>query len=174
MKLKKPNSLAALAIFIILALRLHGQPCGNCSTVISGTNAASYTVNTGQTLCIDSTGIFTGSLTLSGGTLCNKGNFKPALFMFDSGTFTNNSIAAITGTLNLSNGKTVLCGKRSFLQLSGDATVSGGNFSNKGIVNIKNNVTSNSGTFSNTGILNCRTFSGAVGSYTNTGIINKD
>jgi phage baseplate assembly protein gpV len=168
-------------VILLAAIYPHtnfAQSCGTCTVTISSSSgtlsSAAYTVGNGQTFCIDSTGKFTGTITLNGGTICNKGSFKPTVFNYNSGTLTNYGSAAISSSLSLSSSKTLNCEKKSLLRINGNLVFTGGTMTNKGIANIKDNVTHSSGTLNNSGIVNCKTFSVSVNSYTNTGIINKD
>lgn len=167
-----------LSLFIALLLAApdyFGQSCGTCSLTISNLNNTSYTVGLGETLCIDSLGQYTGTLTLNGGTVCNKGVFRPNAFNYNSGTINNYARIILNNSLTLdSSNKIVLCEKKSFLKLNGILTLSGGSFTNKGITNVQTNINHTSGTLSNSGIINCKVFSGNSSSITNTGIINKD
>jgi hypothetical protein len=174
--MKSGNPIARLlaCVIIILAAKLNGQTCGSCSVVITGTSSTSYTVGSGQTLCIDTSGIYMGNITLSGGTICNRGHFKPTSFSFNSGTLNNYASSSISGTLSIGSGKTVYCERKSFLRVSGDLSISGGSLNNKGIANVRNNVACASGALNNSGIVNCKVFTASAGTYTNTGIINKD
>jgi phage baseplate assembly protein gpV len=178
MKENKIIPTLVLLALLFISTNLSSQSCGICTVIISSSNAslssAAYTVGTGQIFCIDSTGKFTGTITLSGGTLCNKGSFKPVEFNYNSGTLNNYGNAAISSNVSLSTGKVINCEKKSLLRINGNLVFAGGSMTNKGITNIKENVTHSSGTLNNTGIVNCKTFSVSVNSYTNTGIINKD
>lgn len=163
-----------IVVLMLLAGMVKAQTCGTCSVTVSSLSSAAYTVNNGQTLCLDSTAKYTGNITLNGGTLCNKGMFKPDTFLFVSGSLVNYGTVVISGSLSVGSGKSIYSEKKSFVRINGDFALSGGNLTNKGIVNIKNNINYSTGTFNNSGIINCRVLSGATTSITNTGIINKD
>lgn len=49
----------------------YGQCPGTCDITISGANSTDYTLNAGDTLCITSTGNYTGKATMNGGVLFN-------------------------------------------------------------------------------------------------------
>lgn len=153
---------------------MDAQSCGSCSMTISGQNVNSYTVATGNIFCIDSTGIFMGSITLNGGTICNKGTFKPQTFVFNSGVITNYSRFVLNTSLTLDDSsKVILCERKAFLRISNSLNLSGGSFTNKGICNVATSIVYASGSFLNAGIVNCRTITGQTG-ILNSGIINKD
>lgn len=71
------SSFARLARCLLLAagvLALHAAPvaagdgCGQCDFLITGRDGDSYTATFGNTVCVDESAIFTGTITLKGGT----------------------------------------------------------------------------------------------------------
>jgi len=164
-----------IALSFILCIKLaNAQTCSSCSVNITTTSNGSYTINAGETFCVDTAGKFTGTLLLDGGTICNKGIFKPSAFTFISGSINNYSSVSFNAGLTLNSACSLYCEKKTFLRINGTLTVSGGSFTGKGICNIHDNVSFTSGTVNNSGIINCRLLSGLITSITNTGIINKD
>ena len=154
---------------------LRAQTCGTCTFIISDYNNSSYTISTGQLLCLDSSAVFEGTITLSGGTICNKGAFTPAIFVATSGTLNNYSAVGIESSFTLTNDLALINTTESITTVNGDLIINGGSINNSGIVNIKNNITFNSGTFINSAIVNCKLLSGTnLANINDTGIINKD
>jgi hypothetical protein len=142
---------------------------------VSGNDTLTYTVSIGQTFCIDSTGQFEGSLTLSGGTICNKGIFHPKLFSASTGTIMNHTCLRIDGDVTLPSGLSLVNGSQSTAALLGNLTISGGTLSNAGITNVEQDIVFSSGALGNTAIVNCRTLTGAaIANVSNSGIISKD
>jgi hypothetical protein len=167
------NLLKLLIVLILTGFaKLSAQTCGSCFVTISDTSSAMYTINAGQTFCVDSTGKFTGTLTLNGGNICNKGMFRPHALTLISGSFYNYSSVTINANFTIGSSVLFYGDKRSFVRVNGNFTVSGGAFTNKGIANIHNTASFTAGTFSNSGIFNCQLLSGNTTSITNTGIIN--
>ena len=164
-----------LALFLMSISAVNAQSCGNCTVNITDYNTLSYTVNTGQTFCVDTTGIFEGVITLNGGTVCNKGTFNPNTITFNSGTINNYANMMLDNNFTLNTGAILLSDSSAVTTFRGDFTINGGSFTNNGISNIKNNITFSSGTFSNSAVVNCKLLSGAnLAAITDTGIINKN
>jgi hypothetical protein len=154
---------------------LHAQSYGGCTVSINGSDTLTYTVSAGQIFCIDSTGQFEGNITLSGGTICNKGIFHPKVFSASSGTVMNHTCLRIDGDLTLPSGLSLVNGSQSTAALLGDLTISGGTLSNAGITNVDQDIIFSSGVLSNSAIVNCKTLTGAaIAGINNSGIISKD
>ncbi len=96
-QMKKLLFLSAFA-FIILHINLKGQ-CTSCTTTITGLDATNHIISAGQTFCISSTGICTGLITVSGGTLCNQGHIGSSNVWVTGATSVFNNL----GTINSSN-----------------------------------------------------------------------
>lgn len=67
-----------LYILTILGLlftvnQLSYAQCSTCTYTVSSNNSGNYSLNSGQTLCIQTGVRFTGNITMNGGTLCNSG-----------------------------------------------------------------------------------------------------
>ena len=169
-----------ILFFLLTASVLQSQTCSNCTSAfsndtllikVSSTDSSNYIVTSGKTLCIFPGGKFTGTVTLSGGFICNKGNFNPKLLTINSGTITNNSICKLKG-LTLAQSRSIKNCIKSIMNIDdGNLILSGGSFINEGILNVENNIQNNSGSLINRSIINCNQFSGS-NSITNLGIIN--
>lgn len=165
------KKIISLFAFLTLTYFASAQSCGSCTVNISGYDTLAYTVNSGQTFCVDTTGNFQGILILNGGTVCNKGYFNPHSFTFNTGTIDNYGNSTLETSITLSSNKVINNKPDAVTNLSGGLTLSGGAFTNNGITNISQNITNTSGTINNTGILNCVQLTGS-NSVTNTGVIN--
>lgn len=152
------------------------QNCGTCTVTITGHDTLAYTLNTGQVLCIDSLGEFTGSLTISGGSVCNKGLLNPSLLTVNSGTVINHALLVVADTLaSVGNGFVIYNDEKGVTAFKGQLTLNGGYLQNSGILNVKRDFLFTSGVFSNSAILNCRLLTGAaITTIVNSGIINTD
>ena len=158
-------------LFLLTINSLKAQNCGTCSISINNSDTSSLVLSSGQTLCIDTMGYFSGSITLNGGTICNKGFFKPVSFTFNSGTLNNLANSSFDGNTTISSGKTITNQPGAILSIIGSLTISGGTYSNDGISNIDTTINNNSGSFSNSSIINCTQLTGS-NTFVNTGIIN--
>lgn len=163
-----------IAFFFLLTFSgLKAQNCGTCSTSINSSDTSAIVLNTGETLCIDTMGYFTGSITLNGGTVCNKGFFKPTAFVFNSGVLNNFSNTSLDGNIGIGNNISIINSPGSIFSVNGSLTISGGTFTNDGITNIETNLVNTSGAVTNSSIINCTQVSGS-NAITNTGIINSN
>lgn len=82
-------SIRLLFLFILLgtnSLSSFGQ-CIDCAVTLTSNAVPTYTVLTGTTVCIPNGFEYTGTIILSGGTLCNQGIVHNIIF--NSGTFEN-------------------------------------------------------------------------------------
>lgn len=117
--------------------------CTSCTITISGASSTSYTLSSGQRLCITSTGTYTGNITLNGGSVCNQGTISVNGISFNSGSIQNQGTLNMSGTLAINNGSFVNKGnlKASELRIN-----SGSSFLNEatGNVNISGLVDANS------------------------------
>jgi hypothetical protein len=100
-----------LFIFIsccLFCVRVVAQCTTGCTLpIVTTTTTGPYTVSAGQTLCIAPTGKITGTITLSGGTICNNGTLQASSFTVTSGTINNYGYIFQVGNLQLS-GSSVL------------------------------------------------------------------
>lgn len=81
--------------------------CTGCTTNVTTTTTTNYTVASGQTLCITSTGMIKGSITMSGGTICNEGIIQASAFTITGGTINNYGSILQVGNLEMSNSSTL-------------------------------------------------------------------
>jgi phage baseplate assembly protein gpV len=154
----------------------NAQICSTCSVTISGSDTSAYTVNTGETLCLDSLAEFTGSITLNGGVICNKGIFNPFVMTATTGTIHNQCIVTVRDSAYSFNSGVVLVNTESgYIFVDGDCTLNGASILNSGILRSRKSIIFNSGQITNTAILNCKALSGAsISTIINSGIINID
>lgn len=97
---------ATVSLLIILTNNIVAQ-CSSCTYTATGSTY--YTVNTGETLCITGTGLFTGSVRMEGGTIINCSTV-PQTFGIDpgnGGTFENHGTYVAGTGLIWSNAFTV-------------------------------------------------------------------
>jgi hypothetical protein len=147
-----------LLVFLICFANIKTEAqCLGCSITITSNAIPAYTINAGQTACIIPGFVYTGTITLNGGVLCNSGVLNNVVFnsgtLNNYGTFVTNSITNVinTGnvTINALSGKmtfkdlNVLATNQSFLftiNLSSNTTISFDNLScSKGSLIINNN-----------------------------------
>jgi len=167
------TKLILIAIIAMFGFKLNAQSCGTCTINITGYDTLAYTVNVGQTICIDTTGNFQGKITLNGGTVCNKGLCLPSQFNFNSGTFSNYGNATILEAVTLGANKTVHNQLGATLNLGSTLILNGGSLTNNGITNVGSSFTNSSGSVTNTGILNCTSLNGN-NTINNSGVINSN
>ncbi|MGL4597087.1 MAG: hypothetical protein ACRCYO_06155, partial [Bacteroidia bacterium] len=135
-------------------------PCessGNTYTITSS-STTNYTLTAGQSLYIEPSGTYTGTLVLNGGTVCNAGIFSPANFTFYDGTLTNTATATIANAITMSDGILNNCatGKITFLG-SANTSVLKGIVNNWGWMVFEGSI-DKSGTLNNEGKLECYNF----------------
>ncbi len=148
-----------------------GQSCGTCSINITSLDSSSYTVNSGVTFCVDTTGNFVGTIVLNGGTLCNKGLFKPKTITLTSGILSNYGNSSLNSSITIGSSIQVSNSEDAIININGTLTNSGGSITNDGIMNVDQNIQNNSGTIINNSVINCTQITGS-GTLTNTGKIN--
>jgi hypothetical protein len=159
-----------LSTLFLLVTASRSQSCGTCSINITTLDSGTYVVSAGEILCLDSTGNFIGTITLNGGTVCNKGLFYPKSISFNSGTINNFGNLKFT-TIVLSSGRILNNKADGVASFGTDLILSGGSFSNEGITNVGNGISNNTGDFFNAGVLNCVHMNGS-NAVSNSGIIN--
>ncbi|MFN8711621.1 MAG: hypothetical protein ACK5Z2_02130 [Bacteroidota bacterium] len=173
---------AFIMLFIFSGIAAKAQ-CPACATsgntwTVSGTSTTNYTVGAGQKLYIAPGGTYSGTITLSGGTVCNAGIFTPAGFTYTSGTLNNNGTVTLSASLVFNAGTINNCSSARF-------TVGGTNqnFTIKGTLNnygfiqvsggiLQQGTTHNRGSmlslnFSNTGSLTNYCLIRATNNFTN-------
>lgn len=124
--------------------------CSTCTYTVATSGGGNYNVNSGQTLCIKSCVVFTGTIELNGGTVCNNGTINSGSGNFNSGKFYNYGTFTRSGGFNF-GGEFYNSGT---LTLSGDLNINNpnGKFYNYSgaTLNVGGNV-SNNAVFSNQG-----------------------
>lgn len=156
---------------LFIFTQIKAQTCGTCSININSLDSASYTVNSGETLCVDTAGNFIGTITLNGGTVCNKGIFNPHTIQFNTGTISNYGNTSLKTSVTVTTNAVLSNNADAVMNINGVVTMSGGTLNNSGIINVDQNIQNTSGTITNTSIINCTQISGS-GSLNNTGKIN--
>lgn len=159
-------------ILTILQLNLKSQTCSVCNISLNQVDSSNYIITSGQTLCLDSNAVFTGTITINGGVVCNKGLINPKQFNFQSGTILNYTNISLTSSLNV--------GANCVLEIKDGATLnlnnavlslSGGQIENNGVISVIGTINVNSGAFNNMNLINSSVLNGAA-SINNSGIIN--
>jgi hypothetical protein len=170
--MKYPHSLLHLffIVFLFSFFSVRSQSCSNCSDYALSEKSSTYTVSTGQTLCIDSLSSFSGNIVMNGGTLCISGNFQPASLTFNSGSIINRGVSYLS-SINLSSNRTFINKPGAILNVDGSLTISGGILTNLGVVNVSGNLQNNSGQITNSNIINCTAVTGN-NTITNNGLLN--
>ncbi len=93
-----------IAVCFLLSTAISvGQCSSGCTTVVSASTNTDYTVSGGQQLCITSTGIINGNITLDGGTICNQGFIQSQFITINNGNFNNYGVVKYAGILELKN-----------------------------------------------------------------------
>lgn len=149
--------------------------CSSCSTVVNASDTSNLVVASGQTVCFDSLSVFNGTLTLNGGSVCNKGLFKPARLVWQSGQFTNYGNVSIEGYDLVLGGNSVFTSMQGSIMniTNGDFKLQGGILDNWGVIIILGTMHNVSGTLNNYDLINCNMFNGNVPTI-NTGHINSN
>jgi hypothetical protein len=156
-------------LLIFFGFIAKSQTCGTCSINITSLDSNNYVVGSGSTLCIDTLGNFIGTITLNGGTICNKGLFNPSSFAISSGAINNYSNASFKTSLTLGSSAQLNNSLDAIINITGSLINNGGAVDNQGVINVGLDVQNNSGSFANSSVINCNSVSGSV---SNTGIIN--
>ena len=140
--------------------------------MISQNDTANYIVNSGQTLCIDSSGNCLGTITLNGGVICNRGFFQPRDLFLNSGTLNNFGNLTYRKPLTLIGSINVIIDASSVINIEGGFIISSaGSITNNGYLNVSGNI-QNNGTLNNLNVINCQQINGNA--FVNTGIINQN
>lgn len=95
-------------LLLILAFSEIKAQCTGCTTTATNNAVTSYTVVSGQTLCINSSLNYTGTITLNGGVVCNSGTISNVSYLRgvirNYGRLNGGSVnAGLTGTVTLEN-----------------------------------------------------------------------
>lgn len=99
--MKSIKSILVAICCCIFVLHSVAQCTSGCTTTVSTVTTTNYTVTAGQQLCITSTGMIKGSITLSGGTICNSGTIQATTFTVNSGTINNYGNIIQLGSIEL-------------------------------------------------------------------------
>jgi len=148
------------------------QNCGTCNVNITTNDTLTYSANSGQLICINSSGNFLGNITVNGGTVCVSGNFNPKSITINSGVIINNGNATLNTSVSFGSSFQLINNSGAILNVNGNLTSSSFNVTNSGIINVVANI-NNSGTITNSNIINCVLLSGS-GTINDTGIINSN
>ncbi|MBA3683388.1 MAG: hypothetical protein H0W73_19815 [Bacteroidetes bacterium] len=168
----KNKNLFLLLFLICASFFLKAQSCSSCSTLISQTDTSDYVVNTGQTLCIDTSGNCLGKITLNGGTVCNKGFFQPKDLFLNGGSLNNLGNLTYMKSLTLNGSVNITIEASSVINVEGDFTINtAGNVTNNGYLNVSGNI-QNNGALNNLNVINCLQISGNAA--VNAGVINQN
>lgn len=89
------NLLGSLLVFCLISSTAYGQ-CSGCTTTYNSNSGANITISSGQTVCINSGVTMSGSVTISGGVLCNNG--KVNSLMLRAGLVNNYGVITNTQT----------------------------------------------------------------------------
>lgn len=161
-----------LILLTAISINVKSQ-CTSCTINVTDIDTTSYTLISGQTLCVDTNGVILGTIVLSGGSICNNGVFRPASFTYSAGSINNIGNMTINSDLSLPSGSSLSNSITGIISLSGSIILNGTSISNSGIMNITQNIQFNSGTFNNENIINVNVVSGS-GSINNTGTLNSN
>ncbi len=162
------GSIAAALLWFMMRPQATPSACGPCTISITGTSSTSYTVTSGDYVCIASGATYSGTITRnsSSGTgtvnICNEGTISGATFSFSKGvnvidnrgTMTSSSISFNSGTSS-----------NSFTNYAG-AEATFGSFN----ISRANSDVSNYGTFTTTGSL--KMYSGSTFTNYNDATLN--
>ena len=166
-------------LFSMLILSSHyfaeAQNCTGCTITVTGTSNSTYVLSPGQTLCVAASGTVTGTIVLTGGTVCNEGTLIPATISYSSGIIKNYGSATVS-SLSLSGNCTVINNTGATFTCS-TLSVSSPNavFNNNGAFNVNGSASKSAGTFNNTGTMTfSSSFNNSGGAFSNnlTGTIN--
>ncbi len=128
---------------------------------VNVTDTTTYTISTGETLCIYKTGTCRGSIVLNGGTICNNGKLIPKSFVFNSGVIINNKMMKVNSNFYLSSSTSCINSPGSVFNINGSLSITGGSLVNEGIINTSGNINNNSGVLDNKTIINCSSLLGS-------------
>lgn len=160
-----------VSISLLASIQLKSQTCGACSINVNSLDSTSYSINAGETFCVDTAGNFIGTITLNGGTICNKGIFNPSSIQFNNGTISNYGNTSLKTSVTIATNAILTNNADAVMNINGGITNSGGTLTNNGIINVDLNIQNNSGSITNNSIINCTQLTGS-GTLTNNGKIN--
>lgn len=188
------NFVLILFVFFV-TLQVQAQcPGASCTYTIIGTDNSSYTVNTGETICLEASADFTGTINLANGTLLNCATATQSFTLNSQSGSTNSTVnnygyLNFLGNYNLTN-SLIFNNYESFnvggnLNIIGTSTLNNygttdvdaelqlqDSLFNFGILNVSTSlITSSSGSLSNSGVINANNWT-TSGSWNNSGFIN--
>ena len=186
--LKRSLWAAGLALLAVPAAA--GGGCGQCDFLITGRDGDSYTATRGNTVCVDESAIFTGSITLKGGAfeVCGAAipssvTFEPAggnivnhgtLRYFSLGlehvVVDNYGVLVTYDNLVIGSGARLVNHKGAFVGVGADLRNHGG-VENAGVLDAAGHVR-NLGQFDNGGLINAHRRFDNGGEFVNRGRIN--
>lgn len=165
-----------ILFYLVLSLPIltYSQNCTNsCTWTVFSSDTSSYTINTGQTLCIQTNGVVKGSIVLAGGLICSSGVINPSSLICTSGSISNYGTLMYNGNLALTtNGFSLVNNTGATLNVLGTLTNAGASISNQGTVNITQSITMSDGSISNSGTMNYLDINKTGGTNENTGTVN--
>lgn len=117
-------TLVFVGLFFNMAI-LKSQ-CSSC-TFTASSSVSSYTLNSGQVLCVNAGDDYTGAIYLSGGVICNSGTIHNIIYQSGTGLIENYGTYAHTGNINFNlAGELVMnCYSGSIIRITGDVTAHG-------------------------------------------------
>ncbi len=163
------------AWLLLLAYSTNAQTiCTTCSITITGIDSTNHTVSTGQTLCIASGAVLTGTLTINGGTVCNAGELMPDTFLFTQGTLINSGLITIKKNLTIISGATITNETNGVITLLGNLSFASttAQLNNAGVLTTTGNISIGSGIVLHTGVINCRHLYSST-TFSGTGSVNQ-
>lgn len=96
--------LVSTVTFLLAVSFSLAQPCSTgCTIIISSETSVDYTIGAGDQLCITSTGIVSGNITMNGGAICNQGLIQSPSFVINNGTIDNYGTISQSNILELKN-----------------------------------------------------------------------
>ncbi len=102
--LSKLRFVVGLMLFLLTVNSAKAQLCTGCTTVITASSAANFTVGPADVVCVNPGVNLSGNITLNGGILCNQGMIANLTLI--QGTFRNHgSFSKPSGNLTISNAK---------------------------------------------------------------------
>lgn len=131
----------------------------SCTWTVNDLDSTNYTVGSGQKLCIRSSGIARGTITLnSGGRICSSGKLEPSSFAFNGGILTNNATGTIKLGSNLSFGSNAELINDGVMEITGSMLADTGSvFSNTGNIETSGQVQVKTLVFNNYGVITLNT-----------------
>lgn len=159
-------------VLTILVKLTFSQNCQSCTIDLTDHDTLSRIINAGDVFCISENGLFEGKLVLNGGTVCNKGIFKPKELVLIQGYLNNYNTINLNYFIELPVGVFVSNTSAGSIDITGILKLAGGFLSNLGIITVQDEVSGSSGTVTNSGIINCKEFI-SPGVLSNSGVLNE-